>query len=103
LHEALTAAAALDVWVVVADEERRADALRLLQDLRGRGLRADLVLAAAKVGRQFQAAEAAGARTAVVVGAEWPVLKVKHLAQREEVTTDRDGVWATLGQWMEIG
>ena len=66
-------------------------------------LRADLVLAAAKVGRQFQAAEAAGARTAVVVGAEWPVLKVKHLAQREEVTTDRDGVWATLSQWMEIG
>ena len=103
LHEALATAAALDVWVVVADEERRADALRLLQDLRGRGLRADLVLAAAKVGRQFQAAEAAGARTAVVVGAEWPVLKVKHLAQREEVTTDRDGVWATLSQWMEIG
>lgn len=94
---ALAEMASLDTWVVVADEARRPAALRLLHDLRGRGLRADLMLTAGKVGRQFQAAEAAGARTAVVVGAEWPELKVKHLARREEVATDAAGLFETLG------
>jgi histidyl-tRNA synthetase len=80
----------------VADESRRSEALRLVQTLRDRGWRTDLALAPAKVGKQFQAAETAGARVAVVVGAEWPALKVKHLARREEVATDEAGVLTTL-------
>jgi histidyl-tRNA synthetase len=81
--------AALDVYVVVADEAYRAAALGLLQDLRSAGLRADIALTAAKVGKQFQAAEHLKAKTAVVVGSEWPTVKVKHLARREEVAVDR--------------
>ena len=96
METALAEAGSLDAWVVVADESRRADALRLVQSLRQAGRRTDFVLGAAKVGKQFQAAEAAGARTAVVVGAEWPVLKVKYLARREEVTTDEAALGATL-------
>jgi histidyl-tRNA synthetase len=96
LETALAEAASLDAWVVVADEARRPEALRLVQLLRQAGRRTDFTLSAAKVGKQFQAAEAAGARTAVVVGSEWPLLKVKHLARREEVTTDEAGLGATL-------
>ena len=52
--------------------------------LREAGLRADLALAPAKVAKQFQAAEAAQARVAVIVGAEFPAVKIKDLAARTE-------------------
>ena len=76
---------ACDIYVVVAKEERRADALALVQRLRDAGLRVDFALAAAKVGKQFQTAEQLGATRAVLVGDEWPQVKVKTLATREEV------------------
>jgi histidyl-tRNA synthetase len=76
---------ACDVYVVVAKEERRADALALVQLLRDAGRRVDFALTAAKVGKQFQTAETLGATRAVLVGDEWPQVKVKTLATREEV------------------
>jgi len=96
LEAALAEAASLEAWVVVADEARRPEALRMVQDLRRGGMRVDFMMVAAKVGRQFQAAEAAGARTAVIVGSEWPVVKVKHLARREEVAIEAAALPATL-------
>lgn len=75
---------AADVYVVIADETRRPETLGLVQQLRGAGFRIDYPLSPAKVGKQFQAAEQAGARFAVVIGAEWPQLKLKTLATREE-------------------
>ena len=54
-----------------------------VQQLRALGLRLDFPLAPAKVGKQFQAAEQAGARLAVLIGDEWPALKIKTLATRE--------------------
>jgi histidyl-tRNA synthetase len=74
--------------VVVAKEELRGEALGLVQRLREAGVRVDFALTAAKVGKQFQAAEQTGARFAVVVGEEWPALKVKELATREEKAMD---------------
>lgn len=74
----------IEVFVVVADEARRPEALALLQRLREAGLRADHPLAPMKVGRQFQAAEALRARVAVIVGAEFPQVKVKDLQARVE-------------------
>ncbi len=74
----------VDVWMVVADEARRADAQRLAGDLRAQGLRVVCPLAPAKVGRQFQDAEAHGARWALVVGAEWPEVVIKMLSTRQE-------------------
>lgn len=76
--------ATLEAYVVIADDTRRADALALLQQLRAAGIRADAPLSPAKVGKQFQAAEAAGARAAIVIGGEFPAVKIKNLKTREE-------------------
>jgi histidyl-tRNA synthetase len=84
----LSARAAVDVYVVVAAEEKRGEALAAVQRLREAGWRVEYGFGAAKVGKQFQAAEAAGARFAVVVGEEWPQLKLKRLATREERLLD---------------
>jgi histidyl-tRNA synthetase len=77
-------AAACDVYVVVADENRRADSLSLLTQLRRAGLSADIAMTPAKVAKQFQSAERSGARFALVVGAEYPELKLKILSNRSE-------------------
>ena len=75
---------AADIFVVIAKEERRPEALAILQQLRDAGLRVDFPLTAEKVGRQFQAAEQAGAELAVLVGDEWPQVTIKTLATRRE-------------------
>ena len=77
-------AAACDIFVVVADDSKRAAALKLVTELRRAGLAAELALNAAKVAKQFQNAERSGARFALVVGAEYPALKLKVLASRTE-------------------
>ena len=81
---------ACDLYVVIAKEELRPQALALVQELRDSGKRTDFALAPAKVGKQFQAAENLGARLAVVVGEEWPRVKVKTLATREEREVSRE-------------
>ena len=74
----------IDVYIVIAKEERRADALKQIQQLRDRGYRVDYPLAPTKVARQFQAAEEAGASLAVLYGDEWPQLKIKNMATAEQ-------------------
>ena len=81
-----------EIFVVIAKEERRADALGLVQRLRDAGQRVDYPLTAAKVGKQFQTAELLGARLAILVGDEWPLVKVKTLATREERLLPMDDV-----------
>ena len=81
---------ACDLFVVIAKEELRPQALALVQELRDSGKRTDFALAPAKVGKQFQAAENLGARLAVVIGDEWPRVKVKTLATREEREVSRE-------------
>jgi histidyl-tRNA synthetase len=75
---------AADIFVVIAKEEQRSEALNLVQDLREAGLCVDFPFKPAKVGKQFQSAEQAGAKIAVLVGDEWPEVKVKVLETREE-------------------
>ena len=81
---------ACEIYVVLAKEELRPQALALVQELRDSGRRTDFALAPAKVGKQFQAAENLGARLAVVIGEEWPRVKVKTLATREERELSKD-------------
>jgi histidyl-tRNA synthetase len=88
---------AADVYVVIAKEERRPDALRIVQRLRDGGQRVDYPLSAAKVGKQFQAAEQLGARYAVLLGDEWPQVKVKTLATREELLCGVEEIGERLG------
>src|SRR5207244_12172811 len=87
---------ACDVYVVIAKEERRPDALALVQRLREAGHRVDFPLTAAKVGKQFQIAEQLGAIRAVLVGDEWPQVKLKTLATREEVLVGVEELAARL-------
>ena len=89
-------AAACDIYVVVADETKRPESLRLVTNLRRAGISADLPLGAAKVAKQFQSAEKSGARFALVVGAEYPELKLKILASR----TEESGSAATAIDWL---
>ncbi len=81
-------AASTDVFVVIADESRRAEAIQVVQTCREIGLSTDFPLKSAKVGKQFQEAENLGARHAVVIGQEWPQVKLKHLATRAEESLD---------------
>jgi histidyl-tRNA synthetase len=83
-------AAACDVHVVIADESKRAESLKLITDLRRAGISADYPLNPAKVAKQFQSAEKSGARFALVVGAEYPELKLKILASRTEESGHAD-------------
>jgi histidyl-tRNA synthetase len=88
MEAAVRAQRKIDIFVVIAKEERRADALAQIQQLRDRGYRVDYPLAPAKVGKQFQTAEDSGATVALLYGDEWPSVKVKTLATREEKLVD---------------
>jgi histidyl-tRNA synthetase len=74
----------IDIYVVIAKEQRRADAVAQIQQLRDRGFRVDYPLTSEKVGKQFQSAEQLGARVAILFGDEWPQVKIKNLGTREE-------------------
>ncbi len=98
LDAAVKSASASEVYVVVADEAFRPQALGLVGELRAAGRRVDFALTAAKVGKQFQTAEAMGARYAAVVGNEWPRVKLKTLATREEEALDAGELAARLAR-----
>jgi histidyl-tRNA synthetase len=80
----------IDIYIVIAKEERRADALKQIQQLRDRGYRVDYPLTSEKVGKQFQTAEQLGARVAVLFGDEWPQVKIKKMATAEQQLVTKD-------------
>src|SRR6266704_553448 len=84
MQKAITSDRNIDIYVVIAKEQRRADALTHVQQLRDRGYRVDYPLTPTKVARQFQAAEELGARMAVLFGDEWPQVKMKNMATAEQ-------------------
>jgi histidyl-tRNA synthetase len=87
----------IDIYVVIAKEERRADALAQIQQLRDRGYRVDYPLTATKVARQFQAAEDLGARVALLYGDEWPQVKIKHMASGEQQLLSHEDLITHIG------
>lgn len=92
----LASASALDAFVILAAPERANDALAIIQLLRNAGLRTDYGAPGEKVGKQFQAAEHKRATHAVVIGAEFPAIKVKHLATRAETDATPQTLVQTL-------
>ncbi len=84
MDETIIAQQNLDIYIVIAKEERRADALALIQSLRDQNYRVEYPLTPGKVAKQFQAAEQLGARLAVLFGDEWPQLKIKDLNTGEQ-------------------
>lgn len=89
-------AAACEVYLVLADESKRPEALQLVTQLRRAGIPADLPLGSPKVAKQFQNAEKLGARFALVVGTEYPELKLKNLSTRLE----ESGLADTASTWL---
>jgi histidyl-tRNA synthetase len=79
----------IDIYIVIAKEERRADALKQIQQIRDRGYRVDYPLTSEKVGKQFQTAEQLGARVAVLFGDEWPQVKIKDMATASSSSSQR--------------
>jgi histidyl-tRNA synthetase len=84
-------------FIVVADEARRPEAIGLANTLRQSGVITDYCLQPVKVPRQFQQAEAVGAKYAVVIGQEWPQVRVKLLAERTEKILLKDDLPGVLG------
>jgi histidyl-tRNA synthetase len=74
-----------DVFVVIADEAKRPEALKTVAALREAGFRADYSFTAQKVGKQFQAAETVKARFVLVIGAEYPTVVIKNLGSRDQM------------------
>jgi len=87
---------AIEIYVVIAKEEQRGNAIAMMQQLRDRGYRVDYSLAAAKVARQFRLAEQSGARFAVVFGDEWPQVGVKDLVSGKQESVAHEELFARL-------
>ncbi len=79
---------ALDVFLVVADQDRRALAHAFARRLRAAGVRCDIAAGRRSVRAQFRAADRRDAATAVVIGAEWDegMVTVKDLSSGDEHT-----------------
>jgi histidyl-tRNA synthetase len=90
MQKAIETGRKMDIYIVIAKEERRADALAAIQQLRDRGWRVDYPLTPAKVARQFQAAEDLGASLALLYGDEWPQVAVKELRSGQQKLVSKD-------------
>lgn len=84
LETAVQEGQSVDVYLVLADPEKQKEGAALAQALRLAGVRTLTSLSAAKVAKQFQAAEQSGAHSAVVIGSEYPVLTIRDLRDRSE-------------------
>ena len=76
------------IYLVIADESKRNDALGVIAQLRSSGLSVDYPMTQLNVGKQFKKAEQSGARFALVIGSEFPEMQLKNLSSRSEQTID---------------
>ena len=96
MQQAIAAEHKIDIYIVIAKEERRPDALAHVQQIRDRGYRVDYPLAAEKVAKQFQTAEQLGARLAILFGDEWPQVAIKDLAHAEQELVAHGDLFARI-------
>lgn len=92
LKDAVIAAAGCDLYIVQADESRRAAVLSLAASLRDLGIKVDIPLSPAKVGAQFQRAERSGAKLAVIIGRDYPQIELKTMADRTSRMVDASDI-----------
>ena len=102
MKETIAAEHKIDLYIVIAKEQRRADALAQIQQLRDRGYRVNYPLTAEKVGKQFQTAEDLGASLALLYGDEWPQVKVKNLATRKESLIAHQGLPDSVAKFFNV-
>ena len=102
MQQAITAEHKIDIYIVIAKEQRRPDALAYVQTLRDKDYRVDYSFASEKVARQFQAAEELGARLAVLFGDEWPQVAVKDLTTGEQQLISNQELLAYLARALSL-
>lgn len=82
-----------DVYAVIGSESLRAAALKTVFELRRAGIKADYPFKAAGFGKQFKAADASGAKFAVIFGEEEAAkgcVKIKKLSTSEETLCETE-------------
>ena len=102
MQQAITAEHKIDIYIVIAKEERRSDALAYVQILRDKGYRVDYPFASEKVAKQFQTAEQLSARLAVLFGDEWPQVAVKDLTTGEQQLISNQELLAYLARSLSL-
>jgi histidyl-tRNA synthetase len=102
MERAIATERKIDIYIVIAKEQRRVDALAQIQQLRDRGYRVDYVLTSEKIGKQFQIAEDSGAAIALLYGDEWPQVKVKHLATRQESLISNEALLDSVAKFFNV-
>jgi histidyl-tRNA synthetase len=88
--------AAVDVFVLIEDENLRAQSLKLAHDLRAAGYAVEYPLTPAKPDKQFKRAQELKANHTVKLGNDSSV-KIRNLKTREEVVTGANEVVNRLG------
>ena len=76
--------ASCDLYLVIDDEEKRPEALALVQELREGGIRIDYALTKTKFDKQLKTAAATLAPYALVVGDKFPELILRNLSARAQ-------------------
>lgn len=94
-------AAQSEIYLVIDDEARRTDALKLATDLRRASISTDFSLVPAKFNKQLQNAEKSGARFAVVLGSEFPALKLHILSSRTKENFSYDTAVSWLAERLQ--
>ena len=90
--------AELDYWVAGADDALLPAVMRVSHALRARGRRVEFALRPQPLGKQLKAADAAGARAAVILGADFAAtgaVRVRSLSTGDERTESYDHWLAT--------
>src|SRR5207302_3964507 len=90
MEKTITRERDVEIYVVVAKEEQRGNAMTAIQQLRDTGYRVAYSLATAKIARQFRLAEQTGARFAIVFGDEWPQVGLKDLRSGQQKSIAHD-------------
>lgn len=93
LKDAALAACGCDVFIVQASENRRSEILAIASALRDQGFSVDIPLALTKVNGQIQKAVKSGARTALIVGDDFPLMELRNLATRTSSTITMDDLF----------
>ena len=96
MEKTITRERDVEIYVVVAKEEQRGNAMTAIQQLRDTGYRVDYSLATAKIARQFRLAEQTGARFAIVFGDEWPQVGLKDLRSGQQKSIAHDELLSHL-------
>jgi len=102
MQQAIAAERKIDIYIVIAKEERRPDALAHVQTLRDKGYRVDYPFTSEKVARQFQTAEQLSARLAILFGDEWPRVAVKDLTTGKQQLISNQELLAYLTRSLSL-